>query len=161
MASRKKKEKREHQRKERLRKRRRLTQGLPGDTLVIHTPPGELKMSEVLEEFIEPFKGQWQTEEDLNKLLGVAVIAWNAALLPEGEREEFIEQTLQSAPAEVRADLHTILMELIRRKLALFADIQRSIIDYELTWRPTGPHLNVLSTLVPPGKDGRPPLTPG
>jgi hypothetical protein len=161
MASRKKIDKRERQRKERLRKRRRLTQGLGENTMLISTPPGELKMSEVLEEFIEPFEEFRQTEEQLDKLLSVAVIAWNTALLPAGEREGFIEKTLQSVPAEAREDLRSILLDLIRRKLALFVDVQRSILNYELISAPSGPRLNVISTLTPLGGDNRSSINPG
>jgi len=59
-------------------------------------------MSEVLLEFVESYSRYWRTKEDLNKLLSVAVIAWNAALLAGNERKEIIENALKAAPHEVR-----------------------------------------------------------
>lgn len=69
-----------------------LTKDVPLDGCkIVVQPSGETKMSEVLLEFIEPYSQYWKTKEELNKLLGVAVIAWNAALLPGNERKEIIE----------------------------------------------------------------------
>ena len=106
-------------------------------------------MSDVLMEFLEPYEEYWENEEQLQKLLSVAVIAWNAALMPGGKRDDFLQDMEQAVPAEVRQDMRSIVLDLVRRKLAHFADIQRTIISYELTMTPDGPHLSVLSTLSP------------
>jgi hypothetical protein len=46
------------------------------------------KMSEVLEQFVEPY---WEelpdTADDFRKILTIGVAAWNAALLPEDEQK--------------------------------------------------------------------------
>ena len=47
-------------------------------------------MSEVLLEFLKPYTGQWPSEEDLLKLLPLAILAWNAAILSGSQRAEMI-----------------------------------------------------------------------
>jgi hypothetical protein len=104
-------------------------------------------MSEVLIAFLEPYSEHWTNEEQLRKLLSVALIAWNAAVASGKKGEELIQSTLQAAPPEVRGDLKAIIEELMQRKLAHFADNKRLIISYELTMAPSGPRISVLSTL--------------
>jgi hypothetical protein len=111
-------------------------------------PPGaEIKMSEVLLEFLEPYSEYWTNEDQFNKLLTVGLVAWNAALLSGSKRNEFIEQMAHTLPADVRQDMRSIVEEMIRRKEAHFARNRRTIFSYELTMTPSGPHLTVLSTL--------------
>jgi hypothetical protein len=118
---------------------------------VIQTPPGKERMSDVLEEFIEPFIPLVPGPEGFRKLVSVAVIAWNAALLPDDERNALIEKAMDAASEDVRDDLEQVLADMIHRKLAFFADNRRTILSYQLTPGPRGPHLSVLSTL---GDDG-------
>ena len=47
---------------------------------------GGIKMSEVIENFIEPYMDLANTEENLRKLLTLAGLAWNTALFPKEER---------------------------------------------------------------------------
>ncbi len=104
-------------------------------------------MSEVLLEFVEPYSEQWRTEEQLQKLLSVAVIAWNAALFAGRKRDEFIQQMVEGVPPAVRPDLRAIIEEMIQRKVTHFASNKRMIFDYQVTMAPSGPHLAVVSTL--------------
>src|SRR5467141_3000028 len=92
MGSRKKKRKRGQNRRPRPLKPGLLLQGLHDDSVVIRTPVGEKKMSEVFLEFVEPYSDHWKTAEDLKKVLGVAVLAWNAALYPGPEREKLLRE---------------------------------------------------------------------
>ncbi len=148
MGSRKKKKKRKQKQRGRP-LRRPVPLGLPpGPTLLVE-PPGAKKMSEVLLEFLEPYTEQWRTEEDLRRLLPVAIIVWNAALVSGREREELLQGALDALPPGARQDGRTLLEELIRRKEAHFADNHRLVLDYQLTMRPAGPHLSVISTFEP------------
>jgi len=125
-----------------------LTKNVPLDgRKVVVQPSGETKMSEVLLEFIGPYSQYWKTKEELNKLLVVAVIAWNAALLPGNERKEIIENTVNVAPPEIRQDMKAIVKEMIQRKEMHFAHIKRMIMNYQVTMTKEGPHVTVLSTL--------------
>jgi hypothetical protein len=125
-----------------------LTKNIPIDgSEILVQPSGQTKMSEVLLEFLEPYSRYSRTNEDLNKLLGIAVIAWNAALLPENERKEIIENALKAAPLEIRQDMKAIVDEMIERKETHFAHNKRFIINYQVTMTKEGPHVTALSTL--------------
>jgi hypothetical protein len=142
-----KKKKRSRKKGARRSKPRPPRQGLLEDARVVVSPPGERKMSEVLLEFVEPYSGQWRTEEEFKKLLTVAVIAWNAALHSGSQRDEFIQDMVRAVPPEVRPDMRAIIEEMIQRKVSRFASNKRMIIDYRLTTTQAGPHLSVISTL--------------
>jgi hypothetical protein len=118
---------------------------LDGSEIVIQ-PSGETKMSEVLLEFIEPYSQYWKTTEELTKLLGVAAIAWNAALLPGSEWKEAIENAVKVAPPEIRQDMKAIVEEMMQRKETHFSHNKRMIMNYQVTMTKEGPHVTVLST---------------
>src|SRR3954465_15468565 len=139
MGSRKKKKKRDKKKRPRPPKARLRPPGLPGNVEVIATPRGQRKMSEVLLEFLAPYSEYWRNEEQFKKLLAVALVAWNASLLPGSERADFIQRMVATVPPEVRQDMRSIVDEMIQRKEAYFADERRNIISYELTMTPSGP----------------------
>jgi hypothetical protein len=108
---------------------------------------GAEKMSEVLGEFLGPYLKQTTTPEDFRNVLDIGVIAWNAALVAGKVRQELLEATLASLPADARGPARALLEEMIRRKEALFASNQRMIVEYELTRAGPGKaHLSVTST---------------
>jgi hypothetical protein len=111
---------------------------------------GVEKMSEVLLRFIEPYMDLVTTDEALEKLVAVALVAWNAAMLSPDERETLIRKTEETLPAEIRADFRTVLDPLIARKQEHFSDYRRHIVSFDLASGPTGPRLNVLSLLEKP-----------
>lgn len=126
-----------------------LTKNLPlGGSKIVVQASGETKMSEVLLEFVEPYSQSWKTREDLSKLLGIAVIAWNAALLPGNERKEIMEDALKAVPHEIRQDMKAIIDGLIQRKDKHFAHNKRFIMNYQVTMTREGPHVTTLSTLI-------------
>jgi hypothetical protein len=104
-------------------------------------------MSEVLDEFVEPFNDMCQDEESLRRLYTMGMVAWNAAMLPEDRRGEMIDQLLANVPQDIKEDVRGMTELLVRRKLEHFAEIQRMIIDFHLEQRSTGPYLQVLSTM--------------
>jgi hypothetical protein len=137
-------------RKKDKRARRRLgraARALPGDTMIVVSPPGQAKMSEVLVEFLEPYAEHWRTVEEFRKLVSVGALAWNAALLPRSERESFFQEMVQAVPPEVRQDMRSIVEEMIHRKETYFAANKRAIVNYEIAMTPAGPHLSVISSL--------------
>lgn len=44
-------------------------------------------MSEVLLEFLAPYRHEAQDDAALERLIALAVVAWNVSLLPESEQE--------------------------------------------------------------------------
>src|SRR5260370_29717067 len=134
-------------RRRQLRKKMGRSSFLPGDTAIVYDPPGAAKMSEVLLEFVEPYMESAVTEDALRKLLTMAIVAWNAALIPPAEREAIIRKTEDSLLPGMRADFRAILAPLILRKQQYFSDNRRSIIDFTLTMERAGPYLQVMSSL--------------
>ena len=150
----KRKQRQRHRRKRRQKPleslKRKLEQGsLQGKEFVIE-PSGEVKMSEVLTDFIEPYLEFTDTEEAYRKLLTLAITAWNISLLPEEEQQGMIDNVLETMPAtseEVKADLREIVNMLIARKKTYFSEHTRMIVEFELTDTGRGYHLSVASTL--------------
>jgi hypothetical protein len=142
--ARKKKEK-----KKALKHRRAGSQPMLPDEgpVVFLEPRGEVKMSEVLLDFIRPYEDCWKTEEQLRKVIIMAMVAWNAAIEGGSRGQELVQSVLETLPPEAQADFLQCVAELIERKLRFFADNRRMIINYQLTMTPDGPHLLVASTL--------------
>lgn len=126
--------------------RKRLRDKLGGKEVVFIESADGVKMSEVLEAFIAPYMEFAETEESFEKLVTIAVIAWNAALLPRSAQTEAINDLLQSLPPETQADAKSIVRDLIRRKRKYFGKIRRAIIDFEIIDTRDGFHLTVAST---------------
>src|SRR6516165_11203247 len=124
---------------------------IPPGSRVVYEPTGREKMSEVLEDFIEPYREVAHNEDALRKLLDLGVLAWNAALLPEEQRrtaiDEILREGLPGSSKEDRALAKEIIETLVRRKEERFAANQRAIISFELTDTGHGYHLTVASTL--------------
>jgi hypothetical protein len=153
------KSKKDKRRRRRRRKRkqkplenlkRRLEQGpLRGQEFVIE-PSGEVKMSEVLTAFVEPYLESADTEGDYRKLLTLAIAAWNISLFPEEEQQDMVDEILETMPATsaiVKMYLREIVNMLIARKKAYFSEHTRMIVGFELTDMGEDYHLSVASTL--------------
>ncbi len=115
-------------------------------------PPDGIKMSEVLEAFVEPYLDLANTLDELRLLFLTAVLAWNIALLPEDQQQAAIDNLVEKGiraedegAEEARADLRSVLNELVARKELLFAEYNRSIVDFRLVDTGDGYHLTVLS----------------
>jgi len=121
-----------------------------GQKLVI-MPSGQVKMSGVLADFVEPYMDSVDTEEAYRRLLTLALMAWNASFLPEEEQQDMIDRVLEAGiPAgndELKAGLKGIVNMLLARKKAHFSQYTRNIIDFEVTDRGDGYQLAVVSTL--------------
>ena len=98
---------------ERLIKRMRR-QGV--DAKFVRNPAGQVKMSDVLHQFIDPWIDMPRTEDEMRKLLTTALVAWNAALLPEAERPAFLAEFTATLPPEAVADFEAVIQELIERE---------------------------------------------
>jgi hypothetical protein len=95
------------------------------------------KLSAALLDFVEPFRKDAPTDEAFKKLIALAVIAWNATILPEDKRKELIDATINGivtmAGEEWRKDAENSMAMLIKHKERYFADDKRLIVDYRLT----------------------------
>jgi hypothetical protein len=124
---------------------------IPPGSRVVYEPEGREKMSAVLEDFVEPFRDMAESHEEFNKLLGLGMLAWNAALLPEDKRRAMVADMLAAgfsrAPAADRAAARQLIDALIRRKEEHFATNRRAIISFQLVDRGDDFHLSVAATL--------------
>jgi len=117
---------------------------------VLHHLPQTAKMSEVLWEFLAPYTPLAPDREAMEKLLALAIAAWNVTLFPEGERAQRLRELSTTLPAEARTDFLALIREMVARKARYFAQNTRYILNYELTEGRERYHLNVLSALLPP-----------
>src|SRR2546423_119402 len=115
---------------------------------VLHNLPQTAKMSEVLWEFLAPYTPLAPDREAMEKLLAMAIAAWNVALFPGGERAQRLRELSTTLPAEARTDFLALIREMIARKERYFAQYTRYILNYELTEQRESYHLNVCSTLL-------------
>jgi hypothetical protein len=99
------------------------------------SPSGEIKMSEVLEDFVEPYLEFARNHQQRKQMFGMAMTAWNLSFLPEAERESMFEKAIEQAVAEtdlLPQDFSVIVGSMITRKLDYFAGNRRLIISVEL-----------------------------
>jgi len=121
---------------------------------MVTNPKGEVKMSEVLEEFVEPYLDFAQNRSEREKLFSIAVIAWNLAIMPEQGRQPLIDQVIKAGlngnDLLAQQDTQEIIDELIARKQNFFAKNKRYIVDFQLQDTGRQFHLSVASTLSNP-----------
>ncbi len=119
-------------------------------------PKGEVKMSEVLETLVEPYLEVSDDYQERLILFQIATIAWNLTLLPESEQQSAMKALLKQAAKDIdplaEKEMKNFVNELMARKLELFSDNQRYIVDFELKDTGNNFHLSVASTLASPFK---------
>jgi hypothetical protein len=143
----------EKQQKRLRRLKRQHAQSVSSDSShVVIDPPGLEKMSDVLEEFVDPWMTSAETTDGYRRLLTLGMAAWNAALLPADKRAAFIEELAGNGriPAEGRPMFRSIIQEMIDRKQAFFSENTRAIVSIELIDAGDEPYLTVASTLPAP-----------
>ncbi|WP_232251398.1 hypothetical protein [Oscillatoria acuminata] len=115
-------------------------------------PKGEVKMSEVLEAFVEPYVGFAENQNERETLLTIAVVAWNLSLIPEKERPSMMDKLIKAALKENHTldqqEARAIINELMARKQKFFAKNKRFIVDFQLEDIGKHYHLSVASTLT-------------
>jgi len=125
---------------------------LPFKEIVV-SPSGEVKMSEVLEDFVEPYRESPETKESMRRLLTLGTIAWNLALSPESKRQGMIDRVfnkdLLNGDEKLKAEIQGLIEELIARKNRYFSENRRMIVDFELKELGNDYHISVASTLSP------------
>ena len=117
-----------------------------GNVKVIET---ELKMSELLIDFMQPYLEAAETLEQYRSLVGMAAIAWNIASLPPPMRPEMLQNLEEFMPSTSSGAFQEIIDELIKRKETYFADVDRLIIQYDVTETDDGGwHLAIASNMA-------------
>ncbi|BAQ64551.1 hypothetical protein [Geminocystis sp. NIES-3709] len=94
------------------------------------------KMSKTLENFMSPYLHLTTDLSSKKKLFTIGVVAWNASLYSEEEREDItnilFSKEVIGDDSTIQEELKEIVQELIDRKLTYFKDDQRLIIDFDL-----------------------------
>lgn len=121
---------------------------------VVYNAPGEIKMSDALEEIVAPFVGDADTLPTMKNLVGIGAMAWNITLISPDEQEEEIQKLIKTmGPEPEDAELlYTMIHEMMQRKQTLYPEVHRFIVSFEVEDVGDGWHISVASTLSP--KDG-------
>src|SRR4029453_17450137 len=101
-----------------------------GNYTVLHHLPQTEKMSEVLWEFLAPYTPLAPDREAMEKLLAMAIVAWNVPLFPVGERAQRLRELSTTLPAEARTDFLALIREMVARKEGDFGQHPRYILIY-------------------------------
>lgn len=152
--SRKVKRKRKRKQKQFDGLKNKLRQSPFGEREILTTTSGEVKMSEVLIDFIQPYLKFADTKESYRKLVILGIMAWNASLLPKEEGQDMVDSILSSGiptdDFELKTGLEEIVNALLVRKKAYFSEYRRVIINYDLTDTGEDYHLSVASAAEEP-----------
>lgn len=136
-ASKRKKEKRERQ----IRLEGEIEQIAP-DAKPMPSPPGGIKMSEVLLDFLRPWLAQIEPEskQEYENLLMMGVFAWNAGMLPEEEQDwildDFLDLCMPEEGEELDEEVYGVLLlmldEMMERRQQEFSEYEFSIVNFYL-----------------------------
>ncbi|MBP7961433.1 MAG: hypothetical protein KBG20_03685 [Caldilineaceae bacterium] len=128
---------------------RRVERGVP-NAKIVQNAPGLEKMSDVLKRFVAPYAKRLGARDDsYRKLVAVAIVAWNAAIVGPDKEAEMLDDVEKTFPPDLRQDFRQIVEEMVARKKRHFANNRRLIIDCEVTDHGDEYHLAVISTPVP------------
>jgi len=110
-----------------------------------------VKMSEVLEDFVDPYMRFTTGLASAKQLYMTALVAWNVALLAPGVRRAQLDRALATLKLDSTgvAEMRVILLELVERKDRLFSQYKRMVLDFELTDAGSDYHLSVVSSGEP------------
>lgn len=101
-----------------------------------------VKMSTVLQQFVEPYEVFCYTEEAMNQLLQIGVLAWNLANTPpkqkKARRKTALAYMKDAVTAEGVDKACDFLDTLLQRKKELFPDDRRFIVDFQLEYTAKG-----------------------
>ncbi len=126
---------------------KKLASGPLGEEAWELVPREGVKMSEVLEEFIAPYRQYAEDDASYRKLLSLAVAAWNLSFLSYRKRREQLETlvTTLGATERDRQAFRDIMRAMIRRKRLHFLHHRRMIVEYDLEDMGDMYHLTVAS----------------
>jgi len=120
----------------------RLAARAPKGTKIVTPGAGQLKMSGVIQDFVEPYFEALGDFQQCSAFVPLAIVAWNTALMPEENHAEAISTYLEiSKPNHDPIEVHGVrqlLEDLIEDKLENFEEFDRMVIDYDFYIAPDG-----------------------
>lgn len=109
--------------------------GVSSESIVIEQP-GMVKISEVLTDFIQVYLELADSQTTLEKLISLAVIAWNLSLFADDEGKYLVEGRIiaEKFPKYIYIPegLFQLVNHMISRKKLLFSEYPQEIIGFEL-----------------------------
>lgn len=110
----------------------RVQANFPGVEFEAEVPSGLPKMSERLFELVRPFVGT--RAKRLHAAIPIAIAAWNSTVHPDEDWEAAVTRTVQASEdlSEHLENVKEIFRRLRQRKLELYPEDQRIILDYKL-----------------------------
>jgi hypothetical protein len=124
----------------------RVQRSLPDEQLKITKRRTGRKVSEILMEFAKPWLDAVHEYDQRRAVIGMAVLAWNMAALPESELRDGKDPELAEKLGESGM---AILKEMIARKLALYPEETRHLLDYQITGGGDDMRVDVIYSLLP------------
>ncbi len=108
------------------------------------------KMSEIIIEFAQPILKTADTFEMQKKALSIVMIAWNMSLMDDftSQMEKLSAEMNIPKDGRFASDMASAIRFLIARKLELYPDIKRLVMDYDVIDTGGGIHLNVVSSVL-------------
>ena len=105
-------------------------------------------MSEIIIHYASPLLESTKPGKDRERALIVAITLWNLAMVPESKRQSIIDSTFSKIYGkDYPPDFDQVLDYFLERKLLLYPDINRVILDYDYVQTPEGDNLNVVSNV--------------
>lgn len=105
-------------------------------------------MSEIIIEFAQPILRTAESFEMQKRALSVAMIAWNMSLMDDfnTQLEKLCNEMNKPYDKQFASDKDSIILFLIQRRLELYPDVKRLVMDYDIIDTGNGLHLNVVSS---------------
>ena len=118
---------------------------------IVVNPAGYAKMSEVLGDFIEPYREFFfSSKEEYEMLANLGALAWNSVVTSQDERDidKALFSIFPSEDREMHAAIKSLVMDLVERKKKYFSEENRFIVSLEVKDRKDEYFLSVASTLL-------------
>jgi hypothetical protein len=121
-------------------------------------------MSEVIVRVARPLLDEYaKSHEDTRRIIGLVIAAWNLALVPEDERDEWRDKLLRDlcgrrlfgvvplGTSREAADMFQWIFDFVAlRKEALYPQVDHFIASFETEYTESGLRVNVMYTLDHP-----------
>jgi hypothetical protein len=113
---------------------------------------GLVKMSEIILEYADELISIFNTKEDKENAIRLAIAAWNISFSEKNQRKEKIEEFLHAISLNKNSggwkETKDILQTLINKKLENYRLVNRFIVDYEFIRLSSNDcHLNIMSII--------------
>lgn len=122
------------------------------DTKFLAEPPGQVKMSEIIMDFVGPMLERTSSRLEKENMILMAITAWNMCLLPKKEQKKVLANF--KSEKDMDEEGMNIIKEMVELMSAyrkeFYPDVSRFILDYEFTESRDDMHLNVVSSMEPP-----------